>query len=173
MKKKLLKISMKKLFLFSIMLLFSGITLCGQEVQFPRSVVSAGGGNTSSGSVNLTRWRIGQINVVTFNSGNTLKQGTAEVTTIPESADEHWKVNVYPNPVNTVLNLHFDMEAQGEFTLEVYDVRGSKIIAENGLTVLPGQVAKLDLAGLTPALYLLKVIPAEQGTQKLFKITKQ
>jgi hypothetical protein len=163
---------MKKM-LFIAILCLSVLVSTGQDVQFPRAIVSAGGGNPTSGSVNLTRWRIGQINVVTFNSENALKQGTVAATAIPESAAGDWKVNVYPNPVNTVLNIHFELEAQGEFNLEVYDVRGSKIIVENGLTILPGQVAKLDLTGLTPALYLLKVIPAEQGTQKLFKITKQ
>ena len=64
-------------------------------------------------------------------------------------------------------------EQEFEFNLEIYDARGSKLISENGLIILPGQVAKLDLTGLTPALYLLKVIPSVQGNQKIFKITKQ
>lgn len=174
MKKKLLKILLKKLSLFSIILFFSGITLLGQNVQFPREVISSGGGNSSSGSVNLTRWRIGQINVVTIPTGeDRLKQGTVVATAISENPVEDWTVNVYPNPVNTLLNIRFDIESPGEFTLELYDVRGSKIITQNDLTILPGQVAKIDLTGLTPALYLLKIIPAAQGTQKLFKITKQ
>jgi len=163
---------MKKM-LFIVILLLSVLVSPGQEVQFSPAVVSAGGGNSSSASVNLTRWRIGQINVVTFPSENALKQGTVVAKVIPESPAEDWTVNVYPNPVNTVLNLHFELEAKGEFNLEIYDVRGSKIISENGLIILPGQVIKIDLTRLKPALYLLKVIPAEQGTQKLFKITKQ
>lgn len=167
MKKKFLETPLKKLFLFSIMLFFSGVTLLAQNVQFPREVISSGGGNSSSGSVNLTRWRIGQINVVTIPTGEDV------ATTISENPVEDWTVNVYPNPVNTLLNVRFDMESRGEFNLELYDVNGRKIIAENGLIILPGQVAEIDLTGLTPALYLLKVIPVTQGSQKLFKITKQ
>ena len=159
--------------MLSFMLFFPVITVLAQDVQFPQAIISSGGGNTVSGPVNLTRWRIGQINVVTFPSENPMKQASVIATSLPLETTGEWSVNVYPNPVNTMLNLHFGMESRGEFNLAIYDVRGSKLISENGLIILPGQVAKLDLTGLTPALYLLKIIPAEQGTQKLFKITKQ
>jgi hypothetical protein len=174
MKKKRLETPLKKLFLFCIMLFFTGIVLFGQDVQFPRAVISSGGGNSSSNAVNLTRWRIGQINLVTLPSAENIpKQAIIPTSVLSERSDEDWSATVYPNPVNTLLNVRFDMERRGEFTLELYDVSGRKIIAENGLNILPGQVAEIDLTGLTPALYLLKVIPSVEGTQKLFKITKQ
>jgi hypothetical protein len=174
MKKKLLRTPWKKLSLFSIILFFSGITLWGQEVQFPRAVISSGGGNYSSNVLNLTRWRIGQINVVTLPLGEKItKQATIPASPLAEKTVEEWSVTIYPNPVNTLLNIYFNMKSRGEFTLEVYDMTGRKLIAENALIILPGQVAEIDLTRLTSALYLLKVIPAKQGTQKLFKIIKQ
>jgi len=160
--------------LFITILLLIGLVSHSQEVQFSPAVVSAGGSSNSGNPVNLSRWRIGQINVVTFPSAeNITKQATIAASALSEMPIEEWSVTVYPNPVNTFLNLHFDMESRGEFTLEIYDVSGRKLIAENKLIILPGQVAEIDLTGLTPALYLLKVIPSVQGTQKLFKITKQ
>ena len=160
--------------LFIAILLFSGLVSPGQEVQFSPAVVSAGGSSSPGGAVNLSRWRIGQINVVTFPSAENIpKQATIAASALSERPIEEWSVTVYPNPVNTLLNVRFDMESRGEFTLELYDVRGRKLIAENALIILPGQVAEIDLTGLKPALYLLKVIPSVQGTQKLFKITKQ
>jgi hypothetical protein len=65
------------------------------------------------------------------------------------------------------------MESQGVFTLEIFDVSGRKLITENALIIFPGQVVEIDLSGLIPALYLLKVIPSAMNAQKLFKILKQ
>ncbi len=174
MKKKLLRTPFKKLSLFCIMLLFSGIALWGQEVQFPRAVISSGGGNFSSNALNLSRWRIGQIKGVTLPSGENLtKQSTIPASAISEKTVEEWSVTVYPNPVNTLPNIYFNMENRSEFNIEVYDMTGRKLIAENEQTILPGQVAEINLTGLAPVLYVLKVIPAIQGTQKQFKIIKQ
>jgi len=173
MKNRLQDTPLKRFSMLSFMLFFPVITVLAQDVQFPKAIISSGGGNAVSGPVNLTRWRIGQINVVTFPSENPLKQASVIATTLPLETTSEWSVKVYPNPVNTILHVNFDMKSQGEFNLEIYDARGSKLISENGLIILPGQVAKLDLTGLTPALYLLKVIPSVQGTQKIFKITKK
>ena len=103
MKKKLLRTPLKKLSLFSIMLFFSGITLWGQDVQFPRAVISSGGGNYASNALNLTRWRIGQINVVTLPSGeNITKQATIPASVLSEKPTDEWSVDVYPNPANSM-----------------------------------------------------------------------
>lgn len=165
---------MKKLLLISAFLFLSGIALLGQEVQFPGAVISSGGSNPLSGGVNITRWRIGQINVITLPSTEKIRKlATIPETEPSEETNEAWEISVYPNPVTSWLNIRFDMESRNEFSLEVYDLRGRKIRAESSLMMLPGQVAEMDLTGLTPALYLLKVTPAANGTQKLYKITKQ
>ncbi|MCX6224523.1 MAG: T9SS type A sorting domain-containing protein [Bacteroidia bacterium] len=174
MKKKLLAPPLKKVSLFSIMLLFSGIALFGQDIQFPQAVISSGGGNSSSNAVNLTRWRIGQINVVTLPSAENIEiQASVAGTGLSEKPIEEWSVTVYPNPVNTLLKVHFDTEIRGKYTLEIYDLSGRKLMTENAQIILPGQVAEIDLKGLTSALYFLKVTPSAQGTQKVFKIFKQ
>ena len=173
MKDKLPKNLLIRFSILILMLFFSVIAVFGQDVQFPQAVISSGGGNSSTGPVNLTRWRIGQINVVTFPSGNSLKQASVNHSVLAPESTDAWSVSVYPNPVNTLLHVQFDTDTKGEFGLEIYDVCGRKLIAENGLMIFPGQVAEIDLTGLTPALYLLKVIPASQRNQKLFKITKQ
>jgi len=173
MKYRLPEILFKRFPILSFLLFFSVLAVFGQDVQFPQAVISSGGGNSSSGPVNLTRWRIGQINVVTLPSGNNLKQASAISSGLSPESKDAWSVSVYPNPVNKLLHVHFEMDTKGEFSLEIYDVSGRKLIAKNGLMIIPGQVAEIDLTGLTPTLYLLKVIPASQRNQKLFKITKQ
>lgn len=154
-------------------ILLSGLFSSGQEVQFAPAVISSGGSSKPGNAVNLSRWRVGQINVVTLPSvENLLKQATVDATTLSQRPLEEWAVTVYPNPVNTWLNVYFDMESPGEFTLEIYDMSGRKLIAKNALIILPGQIAEIDLTRLAPALYLLKISPSVQGTQKIFKITK-
>jgi hypothetical protein len=159
--------------LFITILLLIGLVSFSQEVQFAPAVISSGGSSNSGNSVNLSRWRIGQINVVTFPSENALLQPSVITTTLSIESSTEWSASIYPNPVNSVLKVRFDLESKGEFAFEIFDVTGRKLISQNARQILPGQVAELDLTGLTPAMYLLKIIPSEEGVQKQFKITKQ
>ena len=174
MKKKLFEPSWRKLSLYVIMLVFSGISLFGQEVQFPQAVISTGGGNASSNAVNLTRWRIGQIHVVTLPADEIIEiQANTGTTGVEEKALEKWLVTAYPNPVNTLLKVQFDSEIRGKYTLEIYDLSGRKLMTKNAQIILPGQVVEIDLKELKSALYFLKVNSAVQDIQKVFKIFKQ
>jgi len=163
---------MKKTLLIAILLL-SGLVSPGQEVQFSPAVVSAGGSSTQGNAVNLSRWRIGQIIVVTFPAENVQKQASEFSTTLPQESTNGWSVTAYPNPFSSLLKVRFDMDSKGEFAFEIFDITGRKIITQNTRQILPGQIAELDLTGLTPAMYLLKIIPSGDGVQQQFKITKQ
>jgi hypothetical protein len=170
----ILKSDQLKKYIFPAILILSRLASPCQEVQFSPSVISSGGSSNSTNSVNFSRWRIGQINVVILPSENTLKQASViNANPLPLESAKEWSVSIYPNPVNTLLKVHFEMESQGVFTLEIFDVSGRKLITENALIIFPGQVVEIDLSGLIPALYLLKVIPSAMNAQKLFKILKQ
>jgi len=161
---------MKNTILLISVLLLSGFVSFSQEVQFSAAIITSGGSSHQKEAVTISRWRIGQINVLTVPSGEVLlKQAEKSLT----DDSEEWSVCVYPNPVNMMLNVHFDIESRGKYTLEIYDMKGSKILSKNNLIILPGQEEELELADLKPALYLLKVIPYEKGNFKIYKITKQ
>ena len=164
---------MEKIILFLSVLMLSGFVSHSQEVQFAPAVISSGGSSNSGNPVNLSRWRIGQINVVTLPSENGMKQASVISTTLPMDSPSGWSASIYPNPVSGVLKVCFDMESKGEFGFEIFDVTGRKLITQNAGQILPGQIAELDLTGLTPAMYLLKIIPSGEGVQQKFKITKQ
>ena len=164
---------MEKIFLFLSVLLLTGLVSFSQEVQFSPVVISSGGSSNSTNSVNFSRWRIGQINVVTLPYENAQKQSSVLSTNLPIELTTGWSASIYPNPVSDMLKVRFEMESKGEFSFEIFDVTGRKLFSQNARQILPGQIAKLDFTGLTPALYLLKIIPSGEGVQQQFKITKQ
>jgi hypothetical protein len=169
-----LSISMKKiLLLFSVLLTF-GLFAYSQDVQFSPAVIPSGGGSSSTQAVNLSRWRIGQINVVTLPSDeNAQKMATVAHTILPDDSPSDWRVTLFPNPVQGELNIRFDMDSKGEYAFEIFDVTGRKMITQKARIIFPGQITELDLSGLTPALYVLKIIPSGEGSHRQFKITKQ
>ena len=155
--------------LISLFLSF-GLSSFSQEVQFSPVVIPSGGGSPSSHAVNLSRWRIGEIHVITLPTEDfALKK--AEV--IPTILPDEWIGLVYPNPVNNLLKVSIETNSTREFQFEISDITGRKHVKENATIVFPGQVVELNLSELTPAIYLLKITPHGEGTIKQFKITKQ
>jgi hypothetical protein len=165
-----LSIFMKKILLLISVLLSFGLFTFSQDVQFSPAVIPSGGGSPSTHAVNLSRWRIGEIHVVTIPTDEvSIKQ--AEIAPTVLTGD--WSASVYPNPVVNRLKIQFDTNSSGEYAFELIDITGKKLITEKTKLILPGQVEELDFSGLIPAMYLLKIIPSNEGSQKLFKITKQ
>ena len=165
---------MKKPILFISILLLSGLVSIGQDVQFSPAVISSGGSSHSNGAVTVSRWRIGQINVITLPSDeNAQKMATVVNTILPVDSLSNWTVTLFPNPVLNKLNVRFDMATEGEFTIELFDVTGRKMMSEKKGIIFPGQVTELDFSQFAPALYLLKIMPSDEGPYKQFKITKQ
>jgi hypothetical protein len=161
---------MNKILLLISLLLCFGLTSFSQEVQFSPVVIPSGGGSSSSHAVNLSRWRIGEIHVITIpNDEIAFKQ--AEI--FPSALPDDWSASVYPNPVNNLLKVRFDMDISGEYAFEITDITGRKLMGEKARLVFPGKVEELNVAGLTPAVYMLKIIPSGEGTVRLFKIAKQ
>ena len=165
---------MKKITLFISVLLLSGLVSFSQDVQFSPAVISSGGSSNSNGAVTVSRWRIGHINVITLPSDeNAQKMATVVNTILPVDSLSNWTVTLFPNPVLNKLNVRFDMATEGEFTIELFDVTGRKMMSEKKGIIFPDQVTELDLSQFAPAIYLLKIIPYSEGSFRQFKITKQ
>jgi hypothetical protein len=165
---------MKKIILFVYALLLSGLVSFSQDVQFSPAVISSGGSTSSNGAVTLSRWRIGQINVITLPSDeNGQKMATVAGTILPDDYPSDWNVTLFPNPFQSRLNIRLDMDKEGEYAIELFDLTGRKMITKEAVIILPGQVTELDLTKLTPALYLLKITPSGEDSFKQFKIAKQ
>jgi len=62
------------------------------------------------------------------------------------------KFQVYPNPASSQMNIQ-SMDSKGEFSVELYDMVGNKIMEMNAIAA---REISLDVSGVAPGMYLLK-----------------
>jgi hypothetical protein len=74
-------------------------------------------------------------------------------------------LSVYPNPSNGIVNISFD-NAGSQISLNLFDVRGRKVISENFKNSNAKFNAKLNLAPLSKGVYLLEINNAGLKTVK-------
>lgn len=161
---------MKKALLLFLSLLF-GAWSYSQSLS-PEVIATAGDHFTSS-SAQLS-WTLGEpVSETFYGEGTTiLTQGFHQtnlmITALADfSAD--FKVSVYPNPTAEWLNVEAP-DAPAAFGLELFDVTGKP------LQFLPAEAQSerrtVDLSGLTPGMYLLRLRTEDRKTIKTFKIFK-
>ena len=139
------------LLVFVLLLSLSGY---GQEVQFPSAIITAGGSFYSNSPVFISRWRIGEVRIVTLPANVRLKEAEIASTGISEDIPTGWSAQCYPNPAGQFLKVRFEMEKAGRFSFELLDATGRKMLVKPSEMVLPGTEVEFDLSQLTPALYM-------------------
>lgn len=147
-----------------ILLLFLSfsISVClAQEIQLNSPLVATAGNNPAMESVNISKWRIGEVHLIVLQKDN---------LTLAEEND--WKVKSYPNPFSTLINLSFDLKEKGEFFIQVTDISGKKQWMNTKRMVLPNEVLELNLSDLASGMYLLTVMPENQQVKRVMKIQK-
>ncbi len=72
-------------------------------------------------------------------------------------------INIYPNPVSSILNWKFETNIDVCMEIEILDINGRVILNETIERYLPGDVKKIDTSRLTSGSYYLVVI-GEVGT---------
>lgn len=80
---------------------------------------------------------------------------------------EKFSVNVYPNPFNNILTVHFS-EIEQEMTVVLIDVIGKTVIREQRIN---SNKLELNTTSLAPGVYTLKV--KSNGTGKVIKVVKR
>jgi len=78
-------------------------------------------------------------------------------------------VVAYPNPFTSLLNVNLGDDVLPTATLEVYSINGTKVYSKQFTN--QGGIVQLDLSGLKPAMYVLKVV--SPAGNKVYKILKQ
>jgi len=162
---------MKKALLLFLSLLYAGAWSYSQSLS--PEVIATAGDHFSTSSAQLS-WTLGEPVSETFSGEGTtiLTQGFHQtdlmITALADfSAD--FKVSVYPNPTAEWLNVEAP-DAPAAFGLELFDVTGKP------LQFLPAEPQSerrtVDLSGLTPGMYLLRLRTEDRKTIKTFKIFK-
>ena len=151
---------MKRKILF-LLFVFSAFLLNGQEIKLNSAVVASAGSSQEMSTVNISKWRLGEVHLIVLQHDE-----------LNENPEINWNVTSYPNPLRTVLNLDFKTDETDEFTLQVTDIAGKKQWFSEDKTIAPNQVISIDLAYLTPAMYLVTITPKDKKVQRVIKVQK-
>ena len=132
------------------------------EIKINAAIVSSAENNSELSNVNISKWRLGEFHLIVLKKDK-----------IIDSPENSWTIYSYPNPFTTVLNLDFQSSEKNDFTILVTDIQGKRQLHLEQRTVLPKEVIQLHLANLSPALYLVTIIPKDKSFQKVIKVQKQ
>lgn len=152
-----------------LLLCLSAAGFCNAQ-QLSSSVVSSTGGQFEKSNGSLD-WTLGEIMTETYQkTAGFLTQGFQQpgiikVTAIDEPKEE--KLFVYPNPASETL--YVKATAQGDYQFELFNLQGQKLVSKN-TPLTSTQIQEIDLHGLSPAIYLLRIPNATTGTSSHHKI---
>lgn len=151
-------------YILTLFLLVVFMVSSAQKVNLNSPVVATAGNESlksaSVSPVNISKWRIGEIYLVTLPDNK-------------QKDDFETLVNVYPNPCKKDLNIEVKTQVTDIYQLKITDMNGRQIFYETKRTIEPGQTIQIDLSKLNPALYILALIPSNQQSQWMVKIQKQ
>lgn len=150
-----------KIKILFLLLIFSVFLLKGQDIKLKTSVVATAGSNQELNTVNISKWRLGEVHLVVLQKSD-----------FKEHSEINWNVISHPNPFNKFLNLDFKTEETTEFTILVTDLSGKKQWFNINKTIDTNQKISLNLAHLSPAIYLVSIIPKDKKTQRVIKVQK-
>jgi hypothetical protein len=153
---------MMKLKILLFLFLFSCLYTQGQEIKLNAPVLAIAGNEFNPGSVNLSKWRLGEVHLVV------LPGDIFHGQIVPG-----WNVTAYPNPFRKFLSLDFQTEEKDEFTILVTDITGKTIIMKEDRIILPHQEIRFDLSFLTPAIYFVSITSKDKQEQRMIKVQKQ
>jgi len=95
--------------------------------------------------------------------------GLSIATGFEENTISDASVNVFPNPASNYLNVNYELLAQNEVRMEIYNLLGSKIL-EQGFGFQSSGIYNqtINISGLTGGMYLLRISAGKtQITEKI------
>ena len=159
---------MKKIFFILVSL---GVLAGYGQVDIKKSGLSTGGGSATVGNTTLT-YAVGEVAVQENTQGNIhLSEGFIGPDILSavgiEDYTELTGIAIYPNPVDTYLNL--ELPAEQDYEIYLFDINGKQILqtGTNG-----SNTKQLDLSHLQTAVYMLIVVDRNARKQKIIKIQK-
>lgn len=143
-----------------ILAIFLVSNLSAQTIE--RQLIGSAGGSFANATHDLN-FSAGEAVIVTETSGSIIltqgfQQDDLGLVGIKELEKE--SISLYPNPVNTTLNIHFldDASKNGEISVLVYDNQGKLVYQqEENLASGYGNIVQLDLSFLTNGMYVIHI----------------
>ncbi|GAB3176985.1 T9SS type A sorting domain-containing protein [Telluribacter humicola] len=140
-------------------------------------VIAVGGSIDKNENLSL-EWTLGESAVETvglperfYTQG--FHQPMLLVEALPDEAVSLHRVEVYPNPVSSILTVKIESgeSVSAPLKLSLIDVTGTSLL--NKAASAPTETLQLDLKQAPAGMYMLQVITAEGQPVRVFKIVKQ
>ena len=163
---------MLKKYLFILFLITGGAITAAAQSLSP-TVLSSSGGFESSEGTSLS-WTTGEVMIQSFSEGSIMlsqgfQQGNITVSTaVDEMSESAMDVQIYPNPVNDILNMEFKNMVDHTIQLNLVDLTGKTVLRKEFSQ--PSNTVRLNLSSVSSGSYMLEVRAAEK--RKVFKIVK-
>ena len=157
---------------------------CSFHFSFAQSlfpyVIPASGGFYANGGYSLS-YTIGElaVNKLTNSSAiltegfqQPIDSGTGSVAVYNDEI-EQWKVNIYPNPVFSILTLELCTNQSVNYSVDLFDLFGRQIFRKE-INVRQGDMPmySLSLESIPPSLYILSVTSDDEKIKRIFKVNK-
>lgn len=142
------------------------------QVDIKKSGLSSGGGSATVGNMQVI-YTVGEVAVQENTQGNDhLSEGfigTDILTAVDiEDYTELNGIAIYPNPVDTYLQIELPVEQ--DYEIYLFDLNGKQIL-QTGID--GNRYKQLNLSDLKTAVYMLIVVDRKNQKRKIIKIQKQ
>lgn len=149
--------------------------------QLDLNVVASGGGIDSTQQLSL-EWTLGEISIATLSSESIMitegfHQPILIVSDFEESTvtntsliNRGYQINVSPNPVNSFINVQMESADDSEVMVNLFSIDGRPVAKE--FKKEANDSFRMNLADLTPGLYLLRFTNSEGQLLRTFKLSK-
>jgi hypothetical protein len=82
-------------------------------------------------------------------------------------------MTLYPNPTSSEVNLRIVSNAEGLFTVRIFDQRGNMHLSKSEQIKSGNNQFKLDVSNLSPGIYLVQVVESASGSLDSRKLLVQ
>jgi hypothetical protein len=158
-----------------LIILFSTAAALSAQITLSPTVVASAGGYAEGDNITIS-WTLGELAVSTLTGGDLiLTQGFQQPFDIDVGIGENqvdWGISIYPNPVGDELRIRFDLDAPGDYLLEVVDVTGRLISQELHRQVNPGDIILLNTSTYSDGIYFLKVLTPDRQQVQVTSLRK-
>ncbi len=161
----------KGIFIILIIIFAGGDVLCQSIARWVITPL----GSQYDNNFQMVQATLGEPVVLTVTDSTTffLTQGFQQPSP-SELPNEEYKItiDIYPNPVNTLITIVFYVKDVDDFTIDVRNMLGKLIVRRKVYDVYSGQAEFIDFSGFSQGIYFVNVYSGKEEMQIIEKIIK-
>lgn len=152
--------------------LMSGVAATAQPVVRTAAIATAGHSSTALPGL-VIESTVGEIAIATVGSNPSCTQGMHQPNTIQvDFATDNRFAIIYPNPVQTTLQVKLYVEENSTILFTLYNAAGQQV-AHRAKSYMPGQhVEQFQLTGYKQGLYMISIKDPANDKKLLVKLVK-